>query len=790
MADDRTGRQAVAGIFLVAAVAVSFSTATARAEEPAVPGVYDLERCRLTVTLEPEEHLLEATAELTLAATGEPGELPPLRLELLPQLTLETVTDGEREVAFLRVEEAEKRKEAPAGPDAGDEGGQADLGDPSGGEAASVEPPEPAVYHLDWAPSGGRGTLTLRYGGRLVEDVAAGEKIGEIHNFQVRAHVAPEGVYLSEEVPWYPRPAPPEGNAESDGEEPPLDLAQWEVTAAAGPGMLLVASGDRDGAALDAPRGESTTWRSPFPFPGVTLAGGPHQAHQRQAHQRQHSPVLVSVHLRPESAAFAPGLLDAVEHYLELYTPRLGPYPYREFTIAENFFSSGFALPGYTLLASAVIQMGERGLRPGYLDHELLHNWWGNGVFVSPRDGNWAEGLATYTGNYMRKVLEGDLEGARRDRRDTTHALSRLPAEEDRPLDTFGQGEDGAGRLIGYQKGAMVFAQLARRIGQEAVWRALARFFREHRGQAAGWEEIRRAAEAESGRDLTPFFDFWVRSSGLPEIGLERAIYDPAGGKLRVTLSRMVGDRLPLDVPARITGDGWDEEHSIHLEGQEVTATFPVSQPPLAVELDPGYRLLRRLPPELLMPTLGSLRPGKPLTVVTAEEDLPAYELVAQAIRKRYEEAHGDEGHGDGTHAGEAHGEPVTEIAAPALEPGDLARGHALLLGRAARTEAAQDLLGASPLRLTAAGFRVDDQTFEEPDQAVLCCLRNPADPGGVICLYLGNGEPALANAGLVTFYGNSLLVFDGGTPVLRRDFDRTERLAVEPAGGPVPSAP
>ena len=67
--------------------------------------------------------------------------------------------------------------------------------------------------------------------------------------------------------------------------------------------------------------------------------------------------------LRPESAGHAPRLLDAVAGYLDLYQPLIGPYPFRQFTIVENFFSSGFAFPGFTLLSSQVIQMGERGLR-------------------------------------------------------------------------------------------------------------------------------------------------------------------------------------------------------------------------------------------------------------------------------------------------------------------------------------------------------------------------------------------------------------------------------------------
>lgn len=756
---------ALGGILPSAATATAASTGEGTAAAaPGPPAPFDLQRCRLQVSLDPESHHLAATAELTVVATSP--DAGALRLELHPDLAIEEVRRDGEAVAVVRVEAeapdagaGEGGEGAEAG-EAGDEEGAAEEG--SAGEKAGDleeegETEEPAaVYELAWEPGTAGGTVTVRYGGALIEDVMAGEKPGQIHNFEVDAHIGPEGVFLSEGVPWYPRPAPPAG--EDDGDREP-DLAFFEVTARAVPGMLLVAGGDRQGAALDRPRGEATTWESPFPLPGLTLVGGPHEAHQRQV-----GPVLVSLHLLPGSAPFAPGLLDAVEHYLELYVPLLGPYPYRELTVVENFFSSGFAMPGFTVLASPVIQMGERGLRPGYVDHELLHNWWGNSVFTSYRGGNWAEGLTSYTTNYMRRVLEGKPEEARAYRRDTTHSLSRLTPEQDKPLGSFGE-EDGAGRLIGYQKGAMVFVQLAQRLGEETVWRALARFYRDNKGKVAGWGEIQAAFEAEAGRPLGAFFDFWVHRGGLPEITLGEVVYDPGTARLDLNLRRSGGDGLPLEVPLRVLGDDAQVERTVTLDGEVVTASVELPFAPRRVVLDPDYRVLRKLPADLLMPTLSGVRRGKRFTIVRAEGDLAGYEAALPALTARFEE----EGEG-----------AVREVAAGDFGTSDAAEGHTLLLGRAAATEAGRALLAPGPLRIEDGAFRVGDESFAEADQAVLCCLRNQADPGGVICAYYANGEAALERASLLSFYGgNSLIVFDAGRPALRRDFDQTESVEV-----------
>ena len=103
----------------------------------------------------------------------------------------------------------------------------------------------------------------------------------------------------------------------------------------------------------------------------------------------------------------------------------------------ENFFSSGFAFPEFTLLNKTLFQMGRRALGHGFLDHELLHCWWGNGIYVDPADGNWCEALTSYAANYYGYVLDGDDQGARKQRRNCCMIVSGIKPEQDKPLGSF-----------------------------------------------------------------------------------------------------------------------------------------------------------------------------------------------------------------------------------------------------------------------------------------------------------------------------------------------------------------
>ena len=43
--------------------------------------------------------------------------------------------------------------------------------------------------------------------------------------------------------------------------------------------------------------------------------------------------------------------------------------------------------------------------------HEILHNWWGNGVYVDWEEGNWCEGLTSYGADHAAKEEQGFTEG-------------------------------------------------------------------------------------------------------------------------------------------------------------------------------------------------------------------------------------------------------------------------------------------------------------------------------------------------------------------------------------------
>jgi hypothetical protein len=588
-------------------------------------------------------------------------------------------------------------------------------------------------------------SLFVDYDGALWQDVAAGESPDEIHNFKMRAHISPEGVYLAGGN-WYPQPPDDEVNP---------SLADYTLLLEPVPGMEFVA-----GAELAPSRGSASgrrAWTSPYPLDRLVLVGGPHEVHQTI-----HRGIAVSAHLKPGQSELADGWLEAVRHILDRYEPLIGPYPAGEYAVVDNFFSSGFAFPTFTLLASAVINMGQRAQTThGYLDHELLHSWWGNGVFVDPRDGNWCEALASYAANYYGSILDGNDEEARRKRRNYSHFLSRIEPEKDKPLGTYDR-PDGCGRGIAYSKGAVVFHMLARTIGQENFWSAMRRLTEEYVGCYASWDDIKRLCEERSGRPLEKFFEQWVRGAGAPQLTIESARYD---ARTLIVAVSQTEPPFELQLPLRIHDADGQVEVTLELSTTSQEFEIPVEREPQFVELDPDFHVFRKAAPDEIIPTTNSTRHGDAFATILPSGGVPdAYRELQKIFESSFEEDERKVFTGDD------------------LTEGDLAARSLLILGNAARHPYVRGFLTAIdfPVRWTDTGFEAAGVEYDGEGSAVLCTARHPDVAGGGVTVVYANSESAIPNPHFIPMYDRSLIVFEDGRATVRLDFEKPVRVAVQ----------
>jgi hypothetical protein len=221
--------------------------------------------------------------------------------------------------------------------------------------------------------------------------------------------------------------------------------------------------------------------------------------------------------------ALAEPYFEDSRRYIERYSQVIGAYRFAGFSVVASPLPTGFGMPTLTYIGAQVLKLPF--IRATSLGHEVLHNWWGNGVYPDHASGNWSEGLTTLMADYLYRAQESEA-AAREMRLGWLRDFASVPSVSHRPLSTFRSRAHGADAAVGYGKAAMVFVMLRDLIGEDAFARGIRSFWNRHRFTVASWDDLRRAFEESSGRPLRTFFTQWLERSGAPQPAIVTASAD------------------------------------------------------------------------------------------------------------------------------------------------------------------------------------------------------------------------------------------------------------------------
>lgn len=353
--------------------------------------------------------------------------------------------------------------------------------------------------------------------------------------------------------------------------------------------------------------GYRVVFESKRPLPGIDLMAGPYEIAERNIVLAGHRHVRVRTYFHRELLDLADGYLDSAAHYLERYDRLVGAYAHPAYSIVSSPLPTGFGMPGIAYLGRQVIRLPF--IRSTSLGHEVLHDWWGNGVYPDYANGNWAEGLTTFMADYAYREDEG-RDSARLMREGWLRDYAAVPPEQDRPLRSFVSRRHGADQAVGYNKTAFVFFMLRDRIGEQAFNEGLRMFWRTREGTTASWDDLRAAFERASGTDLAAFFDQWVQRPGAPSIEIDGArnrTGKPHQPRIEIRL-RQSAPAYRLRVPLRVElEDGRSVDAAFELNDLLQRVVVDVPARARFVVLDPESRVFRRVDVAETAPILRSI---------------------------------------------------------------------------------------------------------------------------------------------------------------------------------------
>ena len=309
-------------------------------------------------------------------------------------------------------------------------------------------------------------------------------------------------------------------------------------------------------------------------------------------YSKQLDDVEVQAFLRTPDEELAQRYLNITSGYLQMYETLIGEYPYTKFSLVENFWETGYGMPSFTLLGEKVIRFP--WILYSSYPHELLHNYWGNSVYVNYDEGNWCEGITAYMADHLMQEQRGS--GGTYRRNTLQKFTDYVNDENDFPINKFLNRNNSAEESIGYGKVLMVNNMLRYDLGDDVFVKAYQKFYKDNKFKKVSFPEIQKSFEEVSEKDLSAFFDQWIDRKGAPSLKISNVKSN--GNKLNFTLNQIQNEAVfNLNVPVAIFTEDNNEVvwKNVAMNKKEQNYSFDLVQKALKVEIDPQFNLMRRV---------------------------------------------------------------------------------------------------------------------------------------------------------------------------------------------------
>jgi aminopeptidase N len=424
----------------------------------------------------------------------------------------------------------------------------------------------------------GTSQFTLKYAGEIFHPV---EEYGEEYARSFSSSpgiISPQGIFLNGSSFWYPHFI--------------NELVTFRMDVELPAGWSCVSQGARTKHSTGTDSWNDT-WVTDKPQEEIYLISAEFTEYSQAA-----GAVEAMAFLRQPDQQLAQKYLDTTVQYLEMYRKLLGPYPYSKFALVENFWETGYGMPSFTLLGPKVIRFPFI-LHSSY-PHEILHNWWGNGVYTDYEKGNWAEGLTTYLADHLIKEQRGAAVEYRRSVLQKYTNYVTANKDKDFPLTEFRSRHSAVTEAVGYGKTMMLFHMLRQQLGDQTFIKALNQFYRKYKFKVASFDDVATTFNNVTDESLESMFEQWVKRAGAPSMQVSRAVAKPKGdGYILSAIIEQTQEgelyRLKLPIAVHLEGVTNAYQTSIDVDSKEynLELNFPVR--PVRLDIDPEFDVFRTL---------------------------------------------------------------------------------------------------------------------------------------------------------------------------------------------------
>ena len=297
----------------------------------------------------------------------------------------------------------------------------------------------------------------------------------------------------------------------------------FDVTAPADWVVVSNTPGKRDGA----------RWRFPKTKPMSTYLAAIVAGHYHSIHQ-EHRGIPLGIYCRQSLMRYLDPdeLFELTRQGLDYFEGRFGyPYPFGKYDqlFVPEFSAGAMENAGCVTFTELYVFRSRvtealRMRRAETLLHEMAHMWFGDLVTMRWWDGLWLnETFATYMGNlanveatrfkntWTSFAMNYKAKAKAQDQLPTTHPIVAEIPDVESVLLNFD--------AITYEKGGAALKQLVAWVGEDAFFRGVATYFKQHEYGNTELPDFLAPLEEASGRDLKSWSQAWLEQAGVNTIG-------------------------------------------------------------------------------------------------------------------------------------------------------------------------------------------------------------------------------------------------------------------------------
>ena len=301
-------------------------------------------------------------------------------------------------------------------------------------------------------------------------------------------------------------------------------------------------------------------------------------------------------------------------------------------------------------------------------------------------------------------------------------------------------------KTIGYDKGAMVFHMLRKKLGEKAFWGTLRDIYQDKLFQTVSWDDLKSGFERRGEQSLERFFNEWVYREGAVRMSLEGVSVIQQDGSW-VVKGVVVQKRPVYGIQLKLvleTG-GYAMEKSLTLSGEKTPFKIISNKSPTRLSVDPDFDIFRTLYPSEIPPAINSLKGSSAVLVVLADGiskktrnigDLLVRSLGLERVR----------------FTSEAN-----------IEEKDLHRNDLLMIGLPERKDLIKNL--PKTVFMGKDGFNLNGTVYDQPTDVFFGVFKHPFKENRIMAVFFPMSDQfANVVAGKITHYGKySYLAFRKG---------------------------